>query len=336
MNYVELIKRANNLFEDQSFQNIIIEQNEKLQKTYKPVQKTIDKHMEVNEKIKEYIYQFSPWKTNVSDIYNGSKLIDLLSTFYQFTDKQIQNMKEEVKVEIIDKAVQGMVQTFRMYRNELTIRSAFFQMDYMENRMKYLMENGQEPTSIPEEQYDIFEQLLKELLYKTSLGYLLVIDNNGEVRNRYSMKGPKLLGEMFVSFAKATGNREWNLMEILREHYFKELSSLTDIEKKEFKELPVCPMTYYLKENPKELKDIPSRELSQVLIKKDIWYLLKEESIKLVFINTIAFLELTIKNNKEKETGKSFIMQSKMDEYYTVLIIKAFEEFKIYIENNYK
>lgn len=305
--------------------------HEKKIKTYKPTKKTIDKHGEVslNPDIGTKVGKLSVLTMSV----HGStcdSLLKFCEMFFQFKRSQIDNMDEEKKKELLAVAIGGMMKTIKAHRNRLVPYDTYFPEEYEQNKLKVLMKSGKEPKLATEEHYNVLERLLRELLYEASRRYLVVEDEEGRSPSSiYSSWEQEKFGELAKNFLKKTGYDNNNLLEIVRDYYFKHGRDLNEEQIKEFQELPICPFTNMLDKSGNYSKQNITYILFDMMNRSYIWgYLTKENLDK--FIEWMIYLGESFVKKEEGRIieGENF---NNSTEYKARQLFYALKEIKLMV-----
>ncbi|MCU7667209.1 hypothetical protein [Bacillus thuringiensis] len=143
------------------------EQETIIENPYRPTKKTIEKLKNELEGVGYLIAVFSPYV--ITGVNSDKKVFSTLLTKLFGYSTTINRMEEDTKKDLIVAGMEGLQKTFYSNRQKLLFRGAMFENDFLENRLEYLMKNGEEAEEISESVYDFLEQkfieIMKEAMY---------------------------------------------------------------------------------------------------------------------------------------------------------------------------
>ncbi|MDA1675077.1 hypothetical protein [Bacillus cereus group sp. TH152-1LC] len=170
---VEELKSINKLELKKQIKEQIGEENRKkeqetiIENPYRPTKKTIEKLKRELEGVGYLITVFSPYK--VSGVNSDKKVFSTLLAKLFGYNTTIKRMEEGTKKDLIVAGIEGLQKTFYVNRQRLLLHGTMFENDFLENRLEYVMKNGEEAEEVSESVYDFLEQqfieIMKEAMY---------------------------------------------------------------------------------------------------------------------------------------------------------------------------
>ncbi|PFJ38795.1 hypothetical protein [Bacillus thuringiensis] len=143
------------------------EQEVIIENPYRPTKKTIERLKSEIEGVGYLITVFSPYK--VSGVNSDKKVFSTLLTKLFGYNTTIKRMEEGTKKDLIVAGIEGLQKTFYINRQRLLLHGKMFEKDFLENRLEYVMKNGEEAEEVSESVYDFLEQqfieIMKEAMY---------------------------------------------------------------------------------------------------------------------------------------------------------------------------
>lgn len=144
---------------------------EKPDKPYRPRKSTIEKlrksEAEIQIQISAHLRTVSPFPihNNTTEEMNHKKFYkvpiygrQVLEQLLSFSSQQLCAMEPITKEKVIEVLLFSIKQAVRKYRNSFFHKGFMFEGDFEENKLGYLLENGDEPIIVSEDDYEFLEE----------------------------------------------------------------------------------------------------------------------------------------------------------------------------------
>lgn len=172
-------------------------------KVYKPRKSTIDELRTIKAEtiyaVRRHIKTISPFpihsrtkdQVNMDLNYMRGSIEDVLETIVPFKYERMYRMEHSVREEVFDAILSAIKNILREYRGDFFIKGFAFEEDFEVNKLKYLIEEGERPIVLSEDNYDFLEEIyikavrmtldnLFKIAYEKKEGKVLFKDLAGE------------------------------------------------------------------------------------------------------------------------------------------------------------
>lgn len=230
-------------------------------KPYNPKKATLDKLKDdgslVEGALRMHLRSVSPFPNHNNTIVpvrrNSPpfKARKLLSRFYPFNNEQMRRMTPELKEEVISTSLNTIKKFMRKNKEYFFNKGFMFEDQYETDKLKYLIENGEEPIVISNEDYfflersyikamrELFEIIFQEA-YKLKKGNMNDSEKDGEEFYHFQLECAKRFNYL---------NR--NIIQSLSGSFVTHLLYDSELNEKiinEYHSLRLCPLTEHLKD----------------------------------------------------------------------------------------
>lgn len=240
----------------------------------------------------------------------------VLESLLSFSSQQLCAMEQSTKEEVIEALLHSIKQSLRKHRSSFFHKGFMFEGDFEENKLKYLLENGDEPIIISEDDYDFLEEQ-----YMTAMNKLIhrMFEEAYSSGRAGKLNFTEVDGDEFFEFMHTCAKRfsylNRRVFSSLSLHYkFDSLYVIDekDIDLSSYHALQCCPITEYLKSlkiinegnswlyDLNEVTSIEPSRLFKLLTKENYLYIMNE---------TMSYLKLSLRHdiNSFESFNENFI-----------------------------
>lgn len=228
----------------------------------------------------------------------------VLESLLSFSSQQLCAMEPSTKEEVIEASLFAIKQAVRKHRSSFFHKGFMFEDDFEENKLKYLLENGDEPIIVSEDDYKFLEEH-----YMTAMSKLIhrMFEEAYSSGRAGKLKFAGVDGDEFFEFMHACAKRfsylNRSVFSSLSLHY--KLDSVYVIDEKDidfssYHVLQCCPITEHLKELKMDNKGNSwLYDLNEVICIEPsrLFKLLTKENYVHFMHETMSYLKLSLGHN---------------------------------------
>ncbi|MCU7667210.1 hypothetical protein [Bacillus thuringiensis] len=240
-------KRISNILEDETYKRLI-NRDVNLLRNERGTEQTLSNELRdmYSPRVLEYefIEQLSPFKKNFAAEVTG--IYRMFNRFY--LEQDFHYLTKPAKQELCEVGIKSMMNSIREKNKALLTRSILLEDDFLENRLHYLVEYGEEAIEFKNKDMEYLLEQIEILLREMHKHYFKI-----EEEKALDGLNKNVCNELFVRYlircSKYFPNVATGYVIDIGDYYLERIHILTDDEIKDYKKLQMCPISYGLNYN---------------------------------------------------------------------------------------